>query len=339
MTFIQEAWYVLALTSEIGEQPLARTVAGQPLVVYRTSGGPVALADRCPHRRYPLSRGRLAGDVLVCGYHGFSFDCDGKCVAVPGQDRIPSKATVRRFPLRGFGPWTLVWMGEGLAEESLLPDLHWLSDKGWAVIAGVAPLEARMELLVDNLLDLSHETFLHSGSIGTPEVAETAIDVAVDEVGHVVRVDRHMEAVECPSFYASSTGLSGHVDRWQDIEYFAPGLYVLHSRIAPTGDPPRTDGSDPNGFHMKVLYGLTPSTTGRTYDFWAVARDFAIDDDKVSRFLDKMQSEVVAQDVEALEVLEQRTLSDSDPFEVNVKIDRGGLAARRLLHAMAAAAS
>jgi phenylpropionate dioxygenase-like ring-hydroxylating dioxygenase large terminal subunit len=40
----------------------------EPCVFYRTEDGtPVALEDRCPHRRLPLSMGKLVGDdVLQC---------------------------------------------------------------------------------------------------------------------------------------------------------------------------------------------------------------------------------------------------------------------------------
>ncbi|WP_226874821.1 hypothetical protein [Microbispora sitophila] len=68
------------------------------------------------------------------------------------------------------------------------------------------PLKARFGLLVDNLLDLSHETYLHGGYIGTPEVAATPITTEVDEEAGVVYVSRHMDDAECPPFYAKSTG-------------------------------------------------------------------------------------------------------------------------------------
>ena len=97
------------------------------------------------------------------------------------------------------------------------------------------PLAARYSLLVDNLMDLSHETYLHGGYIGTPEVAETPITTEVDEDAGVVYVCRHMDDAECPPFYAKSTGIEGRITRWQDIEYHPPCLYLLHSRIAPVG--------------------------------------------------------------------------------------------------------
>jgi len=336
MAFARNHWYVVASAAEIGGQPLARTVCGDDLVLWRTSDGTVsALADRCSHRRFPLSLGSVVDDVLVCGYHGFTYDCAGACVAVPGQDRIPSRADVRHYPLATVGPWVFVWMGDPEAPDlTRLPDAPWLTDPAWAVVSGMQPLAARYELLVDNLLDLSHETYLHAGFIGTPEVAATPIETSVVPDGRVVRVSRHMAAAECPPFYERSTGLTSPIDRWQDIEYTPPGFYVLHSRIAPAGAAPGPDGSDPGAAHAKILYGITPSTETTTYDFWLVARDFALGDPEVDEFLAKMNDEVVGQDVRALAVLEERVAAEPDGVEVDIKIDRGGLAARRALAAL-----
>lgn len=332
--FARSHWYVIAMADEVTGEPLGRRVLDEPIVLYRLADGtPVALADECPHRRYPLSLGRLVDDVLVCNYHGFSFDCTGRCVAVPGQDSIPSRADVRAYPLVERGPWIFVWMGDPEApDHQRLPDTPWIADPDWKVLAGMQPLGARYELLVDNLLDLSHETYLHAGFIGTPEVAATPIESELDEEAGVVRVSRHMDGAECPPFYSRSTGLESPIDRWQDIEYHPPGIYILHSRIAPAGVAPGSDGTDdPRACHAKILYGITPSTATSTYDFWLVARDFATGDDEVDEFMWKMNDEVVRQDVDALGVLEQRIAPDPDGAEVSVKIDRGALAARRMV--------
>jgi phenylpropionate dioxygenase-like ring-hydroxylating dioxygenase large terminal subunit len=185
------------------------------VALYRTpSGETVALADQCPLRGYPLSLGTLVGEELVCGYHGFTFDCSGTCVAVPGQDRISSRLSVRTYPMLERGPWVWIWTGRGEADVSALPDTPWLTESDhWSCVAGVVTIDASFGLLVDNLLDLSHETYLHNGSIATPEVATTPIEVEVDEDARVVRVFRHMNDVVCPPFYSRTTGLDGRVDR------------------------------------------------------------------------------------------------------------------------------
>ena len=331
--FLHQHWYVAALSSELSERPIARTILGEPVALYRNrSGRVVALADQCPHRGYPLSLGTVVDDVLVCGYHGFTYDCEGLCVAVPGQDRIPTKLAVRTYAVVEKGCWIWIWMGHVEPDHATLPDTSWLEPSNdWSVVSGVAKIEASFSLLVDNLLDLSHETFLHNSSIGTPEVASTPIEVEVDEETHVVNVYRHMADVDCPPFYATTTGLSGTIDRWQDIEYFPPGFYKLNSRIAPTAQPPLPDGTDDHAFHLKIFYGLTPSPENSVYDFWALSRDFCVGDSAIDAALEKMQIAVVQEDVDALNIIQRRVDAGREMTEVSVKIDRGGLAARQVL--------
>jgi phenylpropionate dioxygenase-like ring-hydroxylating dioxygenase large terminal subunit len=169
--------YVAAHSEKIGPGLLARTIMGEPLVFYRDSAGAVtALAGRCVHRRYPLSKGTLVSDRIVCGYHGFTYDRDGQCTAVPAQHRIPRAARVTRYPLVEQDTLAWVWIGDpGKADPGTIPRVPWLTGSGWAVVRGMAPLAARPGLPLDNLMDLSHETYLHDGYIGTAEVAKTPL--------------------------------------------------------------------------------------------------------------------------------------------------------------------
>jgi phenylpropionate dioxygenase-like ring-hydroxylating dioxygenase large terminal subunit len=341
-TFVRNQWYVAAYSHDIGRELFGRTILGEPLVFYRTEAGEVvALADRCVHRRYPLSESRLDGDKIVCGYHGFTYDQAGTCVFVPGQARIPRTARVVSYPVVEQDSFVWVWIGErDRADEALIPRAPWLVDSAYTTVCGMEPLAARYELLVDNLLDLSHETYLHGGYIGTPEVANTPITTEVDEENKIIYVSRHMADAACPPFYAKSTGIEGRITRWQDIEYRPPCLYLLHSRIAPVGVLPNEDGSDPDAFHVEVVYAITPETEHSTHDFWAVARDFALDDHDVSDFLAQSNRTVVLQDVTALDILEQVIQAEPAGYqELSINIDTGGLAARRILKRMAAEAS
>ncbi len=338
---VRDQWYVAAYGSEVTREFLARTICDEPIVFYRTEdGAPVALADRCVHRRFPLSESKLDGDRVVCGYHGFTYEPTGACVYVPGQQRIPRTARVASYPVVEQDTFVWVFIGDPkLAEERPIPRAPWLNpDSGYVTVAGLEPIQSRYSLLVDNLLDLSHETYLHGGYIGTPEVAETPIETSVDEQAGVVRVSRRMEDAECPPFYANSTGLDGRICRWQDIEYFAPCLYLLHSRIAPVGSVPNPDGTDPEGFHTEITYAITPSTQDSVLDFWMVSRDFALDDANVTEFMAKFNHTVVMQDVDALNILEGVIAAEPEGFqELSINIDAGGLAARTVLRRMAGA--
>jgi vanillate O-demethylase monooxygenase subunit len=331
-----DQWYVAAYGREIGQELFSRTICGESILFWRTGAGQVtAMSDRCVHRRFPLSEApsRLVDDQVVCGYHGFTYGADGRCVAVPGQTRVPRTARLKSYPTVEQDSFVWVWIGDpAKADAATVPRAPWLASPDYTTVSGMEPLKARFGLLVDNLLDLSHETYLHGGYIGTPEVAATPTTTEVDDQAGIVYVSRHMDDAECPPFYAKSTGLTGRIMRWQDIEYTPPCLYKLHSRIAPLGVLPRPDGSDPDAFHVEVVYAITPETEHSTHDFWAVARDFALDDQGVSDFLAEQNRTVVLQDVAALDVLEQVIASEPAGYqELSINIDTGGLAARRML--------
>ena len=72
-------WYVAGFSNEVENGILARTFLGARVVLFRDGGGRVhALSGVCPHRMMPLELGSLKGDRLVCGYHGLTFDTDGR---------------------------------------------------------------------------------------------------------------------------------------------------------------------------------------------------------------------------------------------------------------------
>ena len=83
---VRDQWYVAAFGREIGHDLFSRTICGESILFWRTAEGAVtAMSDRCVHRRFPLSQAptRLVDDRVVCGYHGFTYDAGGRCVAVP----------------------------------------------------------------------------------------------------------------------------------------------------------------------------------------------------------------------------------------------------------------
>jgi phenylpropionate dioxygenase-like ring-hydroxylating dioxygenase large terminal subunit len=326
---LPEHWYVAATSDEISSVPLGRTILGEPVAFYRKADGtPVALQDRCPHRGFPLSVGNVENDALVCDYHGFTFDACGTCVYVPGQTQIPRSAVVRSFPLVERAPLVWIWMGDpARADAARIPDHHWASDPSWFAFAKNEVIAARYGLLIDNLLDLSHETYVHGSTIGSRDVAETPIKAALE--GAVVRVSRHMEKTVCPPFYAESTGMSTPIDRWQDIEYHVPSFYVLHVRIAPA------EADDARAVFLKIMYGITPVGPRETRLFWIVARNFAIDQAPVTETLVNIQDVIVEQDKTALERLESVLPKDRVLPEISVNLDRGALLARRALLTLA----
>ncbi len=118
--YLRNAWYVAASDSDIGHSLYPTTLLGEPVVLFRkTDGELVALEDACPHRKLPLSLGRLDGNQIECGYHGLTFDGQGTCTRAPTSGRIPSRARVHSYPVHVRYGLVWLWMGEpSLADVS-----------------------------------------------------------------------------------------------------------------------------------------------------------------------------------------------------------------------------
>src|ERR1700733_6586862 len=167
MMFLRNCWYAAGWSKDIGAALLPRRLLDEPVVLFRTSDGTVAaLEDRCCHRAAPLSRGVLEDGVVQCGYHGLKFDRSGACVEIPGQAHVPSDVRVRSYPVVERWNVAWIWMGDpAKADAAKIPDLAWLDDPAWRITPGYLHLNANYQLLTDNLLDLTHVSYLHKRTL------------------------------------------------------------------------------------------------------------------------------------------------------------------------------
>ncbi|MBE9136111.1 aromatic ring-hydroxylating dioxygenase subunit alpha [Nodosilinea sp. LEGE 07088] len=208
-------WYVVAQSRELGAAPLAATLWHQSIVLYRDRAGhPIAVEDRCPHRQVKLSEGTVAGDNLMCAYHGWQFAPDGTCAHVPylePQQKLPT-CTLRRYPVKeqdGF-----IWLFPGQAEraEQVAP----MGVPEWAhlnFIGSLATIDvgAHYSFLIENLMDMYHG-HLHGGAQvwANPVLA----DLEADDT----RVHAHYDA---ESYY--------RIDKiWSASQLLIPALRQLH---------------------------------------------------------------------------------------------------------------
>jgi phenylpropionate dioxygenase-like ring-hydroxylating dioxygenase large terminal subunit len=149
-------WRPAAWSSEVGPRPRR---AGDA-VIWRDGSGLHALTDRCPHRGYPLSQGRLRGAELECAYHGWRFAPDGACVAIPGLASAPRPAhAARRLAARDH--LGLAWVGDGPDGE--LPQVESEAGPGALRLRWEMPVRARLDDVAENILDVPHTAFLHGG--------------------------------------------------------------------------------------------------------------------------------------------------------------------------------
>ncbi len=326
--FLKNYWYIAAMAHEVGRAPLQRWLLNEPVVMYRTEAGrAVALLDICPHRSYALSKGELVGDDLRCNYHGLVFAPDGRCVKIPGQVNIPPRCRARAFPLVERWKWLWIWMGDqAKADESLLPDMHWNDHPGWTTTGGYFELKCNYQLLVDNLMDLSHEATVHPGTIGNQAVNETPCKTEVN--GEHVRTVRFMENCPPPPLFVKLRGFAENIDRTQDINFYPPSHIIIKSKAVPHGsDTERTNMA----LEYRVLNGITPATERTTHHFWAVPRSFAHEDSITKAFHDG-SVRTFMEDIGVLEGQQARIdHQGGKPRWIDVNADSGGVAARRIV--------
>ena len=323
--FLRNYWYASAWAHELAHGMLARRILDEPVLLYRTAAGrPVALADMCCHRQLPLSMGRRVGDNIQCGYHGFTYDASGRCVRIPGQDRIPETARVRSYPVCQRWGWVWVWMGDPeAADEALVPDAHWMEAEGWTAVGDLIALDCRYELIRDNLVDLSHITFAHQSTIGTTMVAETPVTTEAAEAG--VRVVREMRDIEPPPFFQRLAGFETNIDRWQIIDWTPPANIIIEAKALPHGSNDWTEGVE-----TQVINFITPETPHSCHYFWAHARNRAVGNTGISKMVHADVMRTFAEDKAIVEAQERRIREYPDHATTDARFDSGDLQVRRI---------
>ncbi|MBU2322035.1 MAG: Rieske 2Fe-2S domain-containing protein, partial [Gammaproteobacteria bacterium] len=199
----KNTWYVACTPDEFDSKPLGRTICGEPMVFYRgTDNRVVALEDFCPHRGAPLSLGFVENGLLVCGYHGLAMGCDGHTASMPNQ-RVQHFPCIKTYAVRERYGFVWVWPGDqALADDSLIPHLHWAESPDWAYGGGLYHIGCDYRLMVDNLMDLTHETYVHASSIGQKEIDEAPVNTRVE--GSEVITSRFMENISAPPFWRAA---------------------------------------------------------------------------------------------------------------------------------------
>ena len=325
--YLRNHWYVVAHDFELADnKPIARTICDIPMVIFRGEDGCVGvLNDRCAHRMAPLSSGQVCGNDIQCGYHGIRFNRDGDCTQIPGGLDIPKGFRTTRYPTVERHGFIWAWLGEKAATPETIPDFHENNAEGWAPVPGYLNIACNYQLMVDNILDLTHVVFVHPTTLAGGGVTETPLEVRTE--GDKVFAQRMMHNVDTANIYRAARGLNGKIDRWQIFEY-SPPMYVkiiLGAKEAgaqtPMGEP----------VHV-VLNSFTPESENRIHYFWSTTRPWGLGDKKVDDIYKNMIELAFNEDKVIVEA--QQRLIESDPATahlVNFPFDRAGQNARRAL--------
>jgi len=333
MPYLKNAWYAAALSSEIGDAPFSRKLLDERIVFFRNSAGAiVALEDKCPHRFAPLSLGRVNGDVIECGYHGLQFRAGGACAHNPHGDKsIPRGAEVKAYPAVERDGFIWYWPGEAaLADEATVPRYPEFTDTdNFTPVYGHLPVKAHYELVIDNLLDLSHVEFLHPMFQQAEGV--DAHKTEFRQEGNVIYAMRWKpnSLIHGLAGRLYWTSQSTRGDARAHMRWSAPSVLHFDLGVTEVGAPVEDGISLPNA-HV-----ITPQDEFNSHYFWCIARNRKIGDQAASEQLFAIANKVFStEDLPMIEAQQENMGARTDLMAmkpVTLDPDLPALRARRIL--------
>lgn len=154
-------WMPIAISDQVGSRPVARRLLGEDLVVFRTGGGEVGVVDRrCAHRRTDLSIGICEQSGIRCGYHGWLYALDGKCIEQPAEPRLNEQIRLKAYPAQEMGGLIFTYMGPQPAP--LLPRFDLFVVEGVVRDIGETMLDFNWLQAMENSVDPHHAEWLHA---------------------------------------------------------------------------------------------------------------------------------------------------------------------------------
>ncbi|MCY0964698.1 aromatic ring-hydroxylating dioxygenase subunit alpha [Parathalassolituus penaei] len=318
--YLYNCWYVAALATEVDNEALfSRTLLETSVLIYRRADGtPVAMQDRCPHRFVPLSMGKRDGDDVVCPYHGLKFDCSGKCNHNPhGNQLIPKAAQVRSFPLVERYGFLWIWLGDReQANPDLIPNYGPLVD-GHPNAVGYTymPRDCHYEVIIDNVMDLSHVDHLHGEIISTRGQLTPKPPVVEEDASSVTA---HWRWEQTPAMLIFNQFLPAPQDsarHFIDITWRAPASVQLS--VGATQNPEYTDLNLRNCTGQYDLHTCTPENQNRTHYFFATRRNHLEDDAEFNAMKIKAMHDAFVDEDGPIMDAAHREMGTSDLFSLN----------------------
>lgn len=298
---IDKAWYAIAPNNHITERPFKARVNGFDYVVYRDRSQIVhAFGAFCPHRGCDLSLGSVENEEIVCAFHGWRFNGDGRCVHIPAnrsQTTVPGNARLTPYAVcekAGF-VWIYTELNDGISTAPELVLFPELDQHDWTYTVLQTVWNAHFTRTVESVLDVSHLPFVHpeaTGSDVSPVVAGP--DYAV--VGPHILI---YPTPFAPTHPMEPVPAATEGNLRTEIELIFPNHWIIRT---PVGD----------GHTICTYLTFTPRDEQTTDIFGVIMRNFNLE----SEFLDNFHMEhtmlVMEQDQAVIESLRPRMA----PFEL-----------------------
>ncbi|MDT5207817.1 MAG: hypothetical protein QOF67_232 [Mycobacterium sp.] len=329
----KKCWYVAATCDEITEAPLGRRLLGKDVVLWRGASGQVnAFENRCAHRAFPLSHSRVDGDRLVCGYHGCTYDTEGKCVYTPTQPQVPTGMSVPVFPVLEESPFVWIWIGPPAAAfGSRPPSMPWINDVAWSTFADTWHVNANYMMVHEHYLDFSYALVVHARDLPPGLNSMPAFnDVEVSET--TVSYTRVLQELPLADWQADATGL----DRVRTYKHREGGTFASPAIHRQYWDIETADGVV---YTTTRTHGITPETESTSHVFMQASRNYRVDGRDRAAVTNRLRSflaEVGRRDTSILEMASNHSGYDGWRGGVEFQADAAALRARRIVGVMLA---
>jgi phenylpropionate dioxygenase-like ring-hydroxylating dioxygenase large terminal subunit len=330
--YLKNVWYVAAWADEIAEGLHSTRVLGEKICLFLGEDNqPVAFEDYCPHRRMPLSMGKLKNGLLECGYHGLTFDCEGVCVAAAANNnRIPDNASLRLYPTAERYGLIWIWMGDpAKANTDNIFEVEHFNDPAWGYNRGQAiNVECNYQYINDNLLDPTHVAWVHASTFGEATTKDTPLEFEVQDSG--VTVSRWMLDCEPAPFYKKVIEFEGRCDRLQHYEVRFPSLAIIRAVFTPSGTGGKDGKLHANTFIMNSYNFMTPVDERNTRYYWFQTRNIKPDDENISTIMSDGVKTAFEEDRVILNA-QQKGMDEKPGNTISMHSDAGGFRFRRNL--------
>ncbi len=266
-------------------------------------------------------------------YHGLVFNADGQCIEEPGRQAVSPNTDVRRYPTVERYKQVWIWMGDpALADPDLIPDCHYQDDPAWSSIPSYIRYKADYRLILDNLLDFSHLTFVHENTLGgSASIAENDPTVEIVEGG--VRLTRwYLNEPGIAPYLKGFNTFEGPVDRWHVYELkIAGNVFTMDSGSAPAGSGAPQGDRAPQAMQFRATQIVTPEDERNAHFFWSYAHNFNIEDQAFTRKLSDRIAEGFEEDRLMIEA-QQRIIDESgDDRMAFIPVDKALSIGRRMI--------
>ena len=310
---LSEFWFPIGLKGDFTEKPLRVRLLDEVLVVYRTATGRIVVArDLCVHRGSPLSYGWVQGEEIVCGYHGYRYNAEGRCVLIPSnpEGAIPDKLRLKVY--RSEERYGVIWVCLSGQPKNVIPDWRseWEDQSFRWFTWGPHIWDCSPGRAIENFLDNAHFSFVHRGTFGQESSARMEDhDLKHYDDGFLMEFD----------YQASNPGDSP-ID----------GQEQLHRKMSRRLTYPfftRTSIHYPEGKEHIIHITVVPVSARRSQLLFLFCRNF--DHHVPEETLVEWEAKILTEDKRFIESQKPEEIPLDLAAEVHVRADKASIAMRR----------